>query len=483
MSLPSKQEPLLNKLSGREHKHLSIPDHIPSSLRREKPIDIPNLDETQIIRHFHHLSQRNFGIDNGIYPLGSCTMKYNPKINEEIASWLEFSCLHPYQHESTVQGTLQMMYDLEHLLATLTGMNAFTLQPAAGAHGEFLGMLLARAYHEANNDSQRIDVITPDTSHGTNPASVSMAGFNLVEIPSTEEGTIDVSVLKKTVSEKTACFMLTNPNTLGIFESEIIEIAKIIHEAGGLLYYDGANMNAIMGKARPGDMGFDIVHLNLHKTFSSPHGGGGPGSGPIGVSKRLVPFLPVPRIEKTADEYHFNYDYPKSIGKIRGFYGNVDVLLRAYIYILMMGGDGLQKASEIAVLNANYLKTKILEKPGFDLPYRELRKHEFVLSAEGLRKQKKIRAMDIAKRLLDYGVHPPTMYFPLIVKEALMVEPTESESKTSLDEYADILHKIANEDPDILKKAPINTVVGRVDEVSATRNPVLTWNQIKQSEK
>lgn len=483
MSLPSKQEPLLHQFSGEDHKEISVSSRIPSSLQRKKPIHIPNLDETQIIRHFHHLSQRNFGIDSGMYPLGSCTMKYNPKINEEIAGWHEFSCLHPYQHESTVQGTLQMMYELEHLLSSLTGMKEFTLQPAAGAHGEFLGMLLARAYHEANDDSQRIDVITPDTSHGTNPASVSMAGFNLVEIPSTEEGTIDVSILKKTVSEKTACFMLTNPNTLGIFESDIIEIAKIIHDAGGLLYYDGANMNAIMGKVRPGDMGFDIVHLNLHKTFSSPHGGGGPGSGPIGVSKRLVPFLPVPRIVKNKDEFRFSYEYPESIGKIRGFYGNVDVLLRAYIYILMMGGDGLKKASEIAVLNSNYLKAKILEKPGFDLPYRELRKHEFVLSAEGLRKKKKIRAMDIAKRLLDYGVHPPTMYFPLIVKEALMVEPTESESKQSLDEYAQILHTIANEDPDVVKNAPVNTVVGRVDEVNATRNPILTWNQINKQEK
>jgi len=483
MSLPSVKEPLLNKIVGESQEKVVVPSIIPPALQRKKAINIPNLDETQIIRHFHHLSQRNFGIDTGMYPLGSCTMKYNPKINEEIVGWPEFSCLHPYQHHSTVQGTLQMMYELEHMLAELTGMKAFTLQPAAGAHGEFLGMLLARAFHEAHGDHHRIDVITPDTSHGTNPASVSMAGFNLVEIPSTEEGTVDVSVLKKTVSEKTACFMLTNPNTLGIFESDIIEIAEIIHGAGGLLYYDGANMNAIMGKVRPGDMGFDIVHLNLHKTFSTPHGGGGPGSGPIGVCERLVPYLPVPRIEKRKETYRFNYDYPSSIGKIKGFYGNVDVLLRAYTYILMMGGDGLKKTSEIAVLNANYLKKKILEKPGFDLPYRDLRKHEFVLSAEQLKKDKKLSAMDIAKRLLDYGVHPPTMYFPLIVKEALMIEPTESESKKSLDEYAEILCKIANESPDLVKSAPKNTVVGRIDEVNATRNPILTWNQIKDSEK
>lgn len=483
MSLPYTEEPLLNHLSGEKQDKVTVSKLIPKSLRRDKPIAIPNLDETQIIRHFHHLSQRNFGIDTGMYPLGSCTMKYNPKLNEEIVGWHEFSCLHPYQHHSTVQGTLEMMYELEHMLSLLTGMKAFTLQPAAGAHGEFLGMLLVRAYHEANNDHERIDVITPDTSHGTNPASVSMAGFNLVEIPSTKEGTVDVSILKKTVSDKTACFMLTNPNTLGIFESDILEIADIVHDAGGLLYYDGANMNAIMGKVRPGDMGFDIVHLNLHKTFSTPHGGGGPGSGPIGVCERLIPFLPVPRIEKRTNEFLFNYDFPKSIGKIKGFYGNVDVLLRAYTYILMMGADGLQKASEIAVLNANYLKKKILEKPGFDLPYKDLRKHEFVLSAEGLLKEKKIRAMDIAKRLLDYGVHPPTMYFPLIVKEALMIEPTETESRKSLDEYAKILHKIANENSDLVKKAPNNTAVGRVDEVNATRNPILTWNQIKKVEK
>ncbi len=480
MSLPSVQEPLLNKLSGERKEKINVPKEIPLLLQRTKAINIPNLDETQIIRHYHHLSQRNFGVDTGMYPLGSCTMKYNPKLNEEIVSWHEFSCLHPHQHPQTIQGTLQMMYELEEMLSILTGMDAFTLQPAAGAHGEFLGMLLVRAFHEANDDLKRVEVITPDTAHGTNPASVSMAGFHLVEIPSTKEGTVDVSLLKKTVSEKTACFMLTNPNTLGIFESDILEIADIVHDVGGLLYYDGANMNAIMGKVRPGDMGFDIIHLNLHKTFSSPHGGGGPGSGPIGVSKRLIPFLPIPRIEKKKDEYIFNYDYEESIGKIKGFYGNVDVLLRAYSYILMMGADGLQKASEIAVLNANYLKKKILENPGFDLPYRQLRKHEFVLSAEQLREKKNIKAMDVAKRLLDYGVHPPTMYFPLIVKEALMIEPTETESKNALDEYAMILQKIAREDPELVKNAPTNMVVSRIDEVNATRNPILTWKQIQE---
>lgn len=480
MSLPSVQEPLLNKLSGERKEKINVPKEIPLLLQRTKAINIPNLDETQIIRHYHHLSQRNFGVDTGMYPLGSCTMKYNPKLNEEIVSWHEFSCLHPHQHPQTIHGTLQMMYELEEMLSILTGMDAFTLQPAAGAHGEFLGMLLVRAFHEANDDLKRVEVITPDTAHGTNPASVSMAGFHLVEIPSTKEGTVDVSLLKKTVSEKTACFMLTNPNTLGIFESDILEIADIVHDVGGLLYYDGANMNAIMGKVRPGDMGFDIIHLNLHKTFSSPHGGGGPGSGPIGVSKRLIPFLPIPRIEKKKDEYIFNYDYEESIGKIKGFYGNVDVLLRAYSYILMMGSDGLQKASEIAVLNANYLKKKILENPGFDLPYRQLRKHEFVLSAEQLREKKNIKAMDVAKRLLDYGVHPPTMYFPLIVKEALMIEPTETESKNALDEYAMILQKIAREDPELVKNAPTNMVVSRIDEVNATRNPILTWKQIQE---
>lgn len=446
---------------------------------RTKSVSLPNLDETQVVRHFNRLSQMNYGIDTGIYPLGSCTMKYNPKICEDIASWPNFSETHPYQDESTVQGNLQILFELERMLSEITGMDFFSLQPAAGAQGEFLGMLLTRAYHNFNNDSARTEVILPDTAHGTNPASATMAGYNVIEITSNSEGTVDLDILEKTLSKKTACFMLTNPNTLGIFESEILEISKIVHKSGALLYYDGANMNAIMGKARPGDMGFDIVHLNLHKTFSTPHGGGGPGSGPVGVNIKLEKFLPVPRICKNKeDTYYFDYEAPDSIGKIKAYYGNFSVLLKAYIYILLMGRDGLKEASEVAVLNANYMKEKIISTKNYLMPYKKLRKHEFVLSCEELKKRKDIRALDVAKRLLDYGLHPPTIYFPLIVKEALMIEPTETESKADLDEYIRTLANIAKEDPELMKNAPNNTAVGRVDDVGATKNPILNWQMI-----
>ncbi len=474
-------EPLLNELEsykkvceGKQNNTL------PNSIQRKEKICIPDLDETQVVRHFLRLSQMNYGVESGIYPLGSCTMKYNPKICEEIARWDNFSNTHPYQDPSTIQGNLQLMYELEKMLCEISGMDYFTLQPAAGAHGEFLGMLLTRAYHEFNKDNQRDEVILPDTSHGTNPASAAMAGYKLTEIPSTQDGTVDLNILEKTLSEKTACFMLTNPNTLGIFESDILEISKLVHKAGALLYYDGANMNAIMGKARLGDMGFDIVHLNLHKTFATPHGGGGPGSGPVGVKEKLEKFLPTPRIIKDKkDNYNFDYNYPHSIGKIKGFYGNFSVLLKAYIYITMMGGDGLKESSEIAVLNSNYMKKKLVESKKYELPYKQLRKHEFVLSCEKLKQEKNIRALDVAKRLLDYGLHPPTIYFPLIVKEALMIEPTESEPKNELNKYIDALIKIADENPDVVKNAPNNTSVRRIDDVGATKNPVLTWKMIK----
>lgn len=471
-------EPLLNEISLPKKDKIKSIDSLPTSLQRKEKVNIPDLDETQLVRHFYHLSQMNYGIETGIYPLGSCTMKYNPKICEEIASWDSFASTHPYQDISTVQGNLEIMFELERMLCEITGMDYFSLQPAAGAQGESLGMLLTRAYHEFNNDTERNEVILPDTAHGTNPASVTMAGYKLIEIPSTKDGTVDLDMLKKALSDKTACFMLTNPNTLGIFESEIIEISKMVHDAGALLYYDGANINAIMGKARPGDMGFDIVHLNLHKTFATPHGGGGPGSGPVGVNIKLEKFLPIPRIAKKNGKYLFDYDAPKSIGKIKGFYGNFSVLLKAYIYILMMGRDGLKEASEIAVLNSNYMKKKILNSGKYEMPYKELRKHEFVLSCEKLKQEKEIRAMDVAKRLLDHGIHPPTIYFPLIVKEALMIEPTETESKEDLDKFIDALIKIADEDPEIVKNAPNNTPVKRVDEVGATKNPILTWNMI-----
>ena len=471
-------EPLLNKITDFKPKKPENIKSIPDSLKRTKMVNIPNLDETQVIRHFHHLSQMNYGIDTGIYPLGSCTMKYNPKICEEITRWESFACTHPYQDVSTIQGNLEMMFELERMLCKITGMDYFSLQPAAGAHGEFLGMLLTRSYHETRGDTQRDEIILPDTAHGTNPASATMAGFRLTEIKSNNNGTVDLDLLEKTLSEKTACFMLTNPNTLGIFEDDILEISKIVHKSGALLYYDGANMNAIMGKARPGDMGFDIVHLNLHKTFATPHGGGGPGSGPVGVKMKLEKFLPIPRIVKKHDRYELDYDAPESIGKIKGFYGNFSVLLKAYIYILMMGRDGLREASETAVLNSNYMKHKILKSRKYEMPYKLLRKHEFVLSCEKLKQEKEILAKDIAKRLLDYGLHPPTIYFPLIVKEALMIEPTETESKKDLDTYIDTLIKIADEKPETVKNAPSNTPTSRIDEVEATKNPVLTWKDI-----
>jgi glycine dehydrogenase subunit 2 len=472
-------EPLLRELEENKEERTLRKNMLPASLQRKTIVDIPDLDETQVMRHYFRLSQMNFGIESGIYPLGSCTMKYNPKICEEISRWEQFTLLHPYQDESTTQGTLQMMYELEQMLCEITGMDRFTLQPAAGAQGEFTGLLIARAYHEQNKGFNRDEVILPDTSHGTNPASAAMAGYKVVEIPSTKEGTVDLEMLDKVLSEKTACFMLTNPNTLGIFESDIEAIARLVHKAGALLYYDGANMNAIMGKARPGDMGFDIVHLNLHKTFSTPHGGGGPGSGPVGVKKALERFLPVPRIIKKKETYFFDYDHPDSIGKIKAAYGNVSVMLKAYIYILLMGGNGLKEASEIAVLNANYMKKKLVDSNLFDLPYKELRKHEFVLSCERLLSTKGIRALDVGKRLLDYGLHPPTVYFPLIVKEALMIEPTESESKKTLDGYIDTLLRIAQEDPALVKSAPHNTVVQRIDEIGAVKNPVLTWKNLE----
>ncbi|MCU0849996.1 MAG: aminomethyl-transferring glycine dehydrogenase subunit GcvPB [Candidatus Thermoplasmatota archaeon] len=471
------EEPLLSELQDTTNEKYHTKVVLPKSLARNTPLNLPILDETIVMRHFMRLSQMNYGIESGIYPLGSCTMKYNPKICEEISRWEPFALLHPYQDETTIQGTLQILYELERMLCEITGMDQFTLQPAAGAQGEFTGLLITRAYHEHRKDFNRDEVILPDTAHGTNPASAAMAGYKVIEIPSTKEGTVDLEMLKKALSEKTACFMLTNPNTLGIFETDIREIARLVHEAGALLYYDGANMNAIMGKARPGDMGFDIVHINLHKTFSTPHGGGGPGAGPVGVKQKLERFLPVPRIVKKQHLYRFDYDYPDSIGKIKAAYGNTSVIIKAYIYVLLMGGNGLKETSEVAVLNANYMRKKLVDSTLYQLPYRELRKHEFVISCEQLLATKGIRALDVAKRLLDYGLHPPTVYFPLIVKEALMIEPTESESKKTLDGYIATLLKIAQEEPDLVKEAPHNTVVRRIDEIGAVKNPILTWKQ------
>jgi glycine dehydrogenase subunit 2 len=464
------------KLSG------SVADTLPKAVKRTQPPKLPELSEVEVVRHFTRLSQMNYGVDSGLYPLGSCTMKYNPKINDLLTSAAGLSQLHPYQDEATVQGILEILHQLSKWLAEITGTSEVCLQPSAGAHGELLGALLMRAYHKHNgNAEKRTELIVPDSAHGTNPASGTMAGFRIVVVPSSENGTVDLKALKAAVSESTAGVMLTNPNTLGIFEEDIAEIADIIHRAGGLLYYDGANLNAIMGKTRPGDMGYDIVHINIHKTFGTPHGGGGPGSGPVGVCKELVRFLPVPQIAYAENRgcYCLNYDVPESIGKIRSFYGNVAVLLRAYAYILSMGGEGLEEAAEVSVLNANYLIRKLSEIRGFELPYAKgrPRKHECVFSARLLYKETGVRASDIAKRLLDYGLHSPTMYFPLIVDEALMIEPTESMEKEELDRFVEALRKISEEaysNPDLVKNAPYNAAVTRLDEVKASHPKTMT---------
>ena len=437
---------------------------------------LPEVSELDTVRHFTELSNRNFGVDTGFYPLGSCTMKYNPKINEKVASFEGFSELHPHQPAESVQGAMELMYDLEKYLAEITGMDYISLQPSAGAQGEMAGLMVIKAYHDNRGDFARTKILCPDSAHGTNPASAAVAGFDVVQVKSNDMGLVDVEELRKLSGPDTAGLMLTNPNTLGLFEKDIVEIAKIVHECGGLLYYDGANANAILEQTRPGDMGFDVVHLNLHKTFSIPHGGGGPGAGPIGVKERLHAFLPVPWIEKTGDMYEFNYDKPDSIGKVKSLYGNFLVLVRTYAYIRTMGKDGLRQVSENAVLNANYVLSRL--KEAYDVPFGDRCMHEFVISGE---KQHKMGAstLSIAKRLLDYGYHPPTIYFPLIVKEAMMVEPTETESKETLDDFIDVLLKIHSEieeNPEMVNSAPHNTVVGRLDEVQAARKPVLKFD-------
>lgn len=455
---------------------MDVADAIPAEFLRDAPAGLPEVSELDLMRHYTQLSQRNHGVDTGFYPLGSCTMKYNPKINEDVARYNGFMHLHPYQPENMVQGALELLYNLQNDLAEITGMDSVTLQPAAGAHGEFTGLMMIRAYHESRGE-RRTKVIAPDSAHGTNPASATVAGFETVTIPSNEYGLVDIEALRNAVGPDTAALMLTNPNTLGLFEKDIVEIAKIVHEAGGLLYYDGANANAILGYSRPGDMGFDVVHLNLHKTFSTPHGGGGPGAGPVGVKKILEPFLPVPIVVKEDEQYRLHYDVPATIGRVKGYYGNFGILVRAYTYILTMGGDGLKRVSENAVLNANYMMRKLA--PYYDLPFDYVCKHEFVLSGKRQKKQG-VRTLDIAKRLLDFGYHPPTIYFPLIVEECLMIEPTETESKETLDEFIDVMIQIAKEseeNPTIVQEAPHNTVVGRLDEVTAARKPILRYQK------
>lgn len=482
----TKEKALIFELSkpGRVACHLpalDVPDTdvdflLPEEYRRKVPAELPEVSELQLMRHYTELSKRNHGVDSGFYPLGSCTMKYNPKVNEDVARFSGFTHIHPYQPEETVQGALQLLYELQEDLAEITGMDAVTLQPAAGAHGEWTGLMLIRAYHESRGE-KRNKVIVPDSAHGTNPASAAVAGFDIVTVASTNEGYVDIEALRHVVGPDTAALMLTNPNTLGIFEKDILEIAKIVHEAGGLVYYDGANANAILGKVRPGDMGFDVVHLNLHKTFSTPHGGGGPGSGPVGVKKELIPFLPVPVIVKEGEMYRLDWNRPQSIGQVKAYYGNFGVNVRAYAYIRTMGPEGLRLVSEYAVLNANYLMKKLT--PYYEVPYPQICKHEFVLSGRRQKKQG-VRTLDIAKRLLDFGYHPPTIYFPLIVEECLMIEPTETETKETLDEFIQVMIQIAKEaeeTPEIVQEAPHHTVVSRLDEVTAARKPVLRYTK------
>ncbi len=459
---------------------LDVPEQpcaIPTELLRGDLPPIPELPENETVRHFTELSRRAYGVDDGFYPLGSCTMKYNPKINEWAARLPGMAQLHPAQAAETTQGALQLMYDLEQALCTITGMDRYTLQPAAGAQGELTGALLIKAYHQQRGDSQRTKMLVPDSAHGTNPATANVAGFDVVEIKSNQRGLVDIASLKAAMNDQVAGIMLTNPNTLGLFEEDIEQIASIVHDGGGLLYYDGANLNGMLGVARPGDMGFDIVHLNLHKTFSTPHGGGGPGSGVVGVKAFLADYLPVPLVSKGEQGYYLVHELPYSIGRMLAFYGNFGVLVKAYTYILSLGKDGLQEAGENAVLNANYLRH--LLRNSYQIPFDRLCKHEFIATPEKLKAERGVTTLQIAKRLLDYGYHPPTVYFPLIVSEALMIEPTETESKERLDDFAATMQRIAQEaeeQPQLLEQAPHNTVVRRVDEVTAARKPILRYS-------
>jgi glycine dehydrogenase subunit 2 len=462
---------------------------IPDALKRTEAPGLPEVGEMQVLRHYVHLSQMNYGVNSGtIYPLGSCTMKYNPIINEIMAGHPKIVGQHPLQSSDTTQGTLKMLYNLKKHFLDITGMDDATLQPSAGAHGEWTGIMLMRAYHKERGDLEtRTEIIVPDSAHGTNPASAHMAGYKTVEIPSNEHGMVDLEALKAAVGPQTAGLMLTNPNTIGVFESEIAEISKIIHDAGGLVYYDGANLNAIMGWCRPGDMGFDIIHSNLHKTFSTPHGGGGPGAGPVGVKSFLAKYLPVPDIVEEDGVYTLVYDRPDSIGKVHGFQGNVGVSLRAYTYMYTMGGSGLKESSELAVLNANYISKQLMNVKGYELsPDPEKpRKHETVISAAPMLNDTGVSALYISKKLLDYGLHAPTTYFPLIVPEALMIEPTESEPVEALDAFIDALKEISDlaySNPDEVLSAPHNTAVSRLNEARAAhpKTICLSWRRYCQ---
>jgi len=449
---------------------VNISEIIPKEMLRSE-LNLPEVSELDVVRHFTRLSQLNFSVDTQFYPLGSCTMKYNPKVNEEAAALPGIQNIHPLQEEGEVQGMIELLGNFEKYLCAIFGYDAFTLQPAAGAHGELTALMMIKAYHNDKGQTGRNKIIIPDSSHGTNPASASIVGYSTVVIRSDKEGDIDLEALKKELGDDTAGLMLTNPNTLGLFDKHILEVAELVHKAGGILYYDGANANANMGICRPADLGFDVAHFNLHKTFSTPHGGGGPGSGPVGVNKKLEPFLPTPRFGKGADQ-------KRSIGRVHAFNGNVGVIVRAYAYILSLGAEGLKKASEKAVENANYMKDRLKEY--YFLPYQRVCQHEFVLSAKWQKEKSGVRALDIAKRLIDYGFHPPTIYFPLIVEEALMIEPTESESKRTMDSFIDVMVKIAkecDENPQIVKEAPHFTPVKRLDEARAARELDLRWKK------
>jgi glycine dehydrogenase subunit 2 len=459
------------------YENLPAPPELPGNLRRTEPPRLPEVAEFELVRHFTELSTRNFGVDTGFYPLGSCTMKYNPRINERLATLPGFARLHPLQEEDGAQGALELMWRLQEILAEVTGLDAVSLQPAAGSQGELTGLLLVRAYFAAQGEGeQRRKVVIPDTAHGTNPASVTMAGFELTHVQTDDRGNIDVDDLRGKVDEQTAALMLTNPSTLGLFDENIEEIERIFHAAGALMYYDGANLNAVCGISRPGDMGFDIVHINLHKTFSQPHGGGGPGGGPVAVREMLEPFLPVPAVVRREEgAFGLDFDRPQTIGKVRGFTGPFGVFVRSYAF-LRMWGPRLREMSETAVLNANYVLARLKEV--YDLPFERLCMHEFVLSARTLKREHGCTALDVAKRLMDYHFHPPTIYFPLIVPEALMVEPTETEAKETLDAFCEAMVAIAREaadEPELLKEAPHHRPVKRLDEVRAAKQPVVRY--------
>jgi glycine dehydrogenase subunit 2 len=479
---------LIFEIGKKGHSGLPLPPidvreeqmNIPQDYLRAEAAELPEVSEPELIRHYTLLSQKNFCVDTHYYPLGSCTMKYNPRINEDVARLPGLSNLHPLSDLN--QGALQVIYELEQDLKEIFGFDAFTLQPAAGAHGELTSLMMVKAYFQSRKEA-RDTVLVPETAHGTNPASASMCGFQVIEIASNEEGNIDINDLKSKLNDKVAALMITNPNTLGLFERNIMEIADLVHQAGAVLYGDGANSNALLGVARPGDLGFDLMHVNLHKTFSTPHGGGGPGSGPVGVKKQFIPFLPRPIVIYKDSAYQLDFDRPQSIGKIKGFYGNFGVMIRALAYIKANGPEGLKNVTEQAVLSANYLKEKL--KKYWQLAYNRSCMHEFVLSGEQLEKETGVKTIDVAKRLLDYGYHAPTVYFPMTVKECLMIEPTETENLDTLNAFAEAMIKIyqeSHENPDIVKNAPHKTPVSRFDEVKAARNPILKYSSINASE-